>query len=189
MSAPYTRVSKRATRSQSFVVVLLVLMYMAQPALALLGLQCADHSCGAVSEHCCCEGPAEPAASEDGCCSDEQPKPALPDSPSADEECGCRADPTPLPQPDPAVPPRAGDATGDGSPAEWLRVHAEIFSQILTGPPGAHLPPGVRFGNAGRVPPPGTGDPSAGCVLSAGAWTLLMRGVSGFLALLSVARI
>ena len=191
MNTTLTRASSRTSRRQSFVVSFLVLLFIAQPALALVGVSCSDHNCGSGAEHCCCESPAElpvQPVPEDSCCSDEL-EPLVSDSPSAEEECSCRVDSTPVPAPEPALPPGGSESTGDGSPAEWLRTHAEIFSHTPCGPPGVHLPPGPDDGGAGRVPGPRAGDFFANCSLRASVWALLTRGVSGLLAVLSVARI
>jgi len=187
MSTTLTRASSRTSRRQSFVVSLLVLLYIAQPALALVGVSCSDHNCGSVAEHCCCESPAElpvQPVPEDSCCSDELSEPLAADRPSAEEDCSCRVDSTPVPAPDPALPLGGSESTGDS-----LRTHAEIFSHTPSGPPWMHLPPGPDDRAAGPVPLPRAGDFFASRPLRASTWALLRRGVSGLLAVLSVARL
>jgi len=98
-------------------------------------------------------------------------------------------DSTPIPAPDWAIPPGSG-ATGDGSLSDWVRTHAKLFADMPSGPPGRHLPRDAMDGSAWRVPPrTAGGSPQAHPIASVGAWALLMRGVAGFLAVLSVARI
>ncbi len=192
MSVPNTSIPKRAKRSQGFVVVLLVFLYMAQPAFGLVGLLCSDQSCGDATEHCCCESPVEMAieiAPADTCCDDEQPVPALGDDLFSVEDCSCQVEPMPLPKSDPAVPPRASEAAGEYSPRDWLRTQAQIHSRLSAGPPGANLPTWLGIGAVGAVAPFEVGGPIACCAMNAGAWALVTRGVGGFLAVLSVARI
>lgn len=196
MSRPNTSVSKRATRSQNFAVVLLVFLYMAQPAFALVGLLCSDQSCSEASEQCCCEGPAELPAGfpaevvlEDTCCDEEQQVPTLGDGSLALQDCSCQVEPTPLPQSDPALPLRVSDAAGDCLSRDWLQAQAQIHSRLSTGPPGANLPAWVGTGTLGVVPPSEVDGSSACRAKSVGAWALATRGVGGFLAVLSVARL
>lgn len=91
--------------------------------------------------------------------------------------------------PEPVLPPGRSDATGDGSPTDWVRTHAALSANTISGPPGMYLPPGVGAGIPGCVSPHGAGASATTEVWSVGAWALLMRGVAGFLAVLSVARI
>ena len=112
-----------------------------------------------------------PAILEDSCCIDDGSEPAVPDMPSA-EQCSCRMDSTPAPVPDPVLPPMRSDATGDGSPVDWVRTHAAVSSNSLSGPPGMHLPPGVGDGTAGRVSSRGAGESALAC-----AATLFWRWV------------
>ena len=170
--AATVRASKGATRSQRFAMVLFVLLTMAQPVLGLVGARSSDGGCGAASQACCCALPAE------------APVQATPDAGG----CSCRADPLPVQRTDPAIAPRAGGATGEGSASEWVRVHAELFAHTLGGPPGAFLPPELGGEPPGAVASR-RGEPCPGRAPCASAWTLLTRGVGGLLAVLSVARL
>lgn len=192
MSATDLRAVKRTPRSQALGLALLVLAYVTQPALALASFRCADQGCGPVPARCCCVGGTEiatPAAPERGCCMSEDPGATTPGGPSL-RECKCRVDSTPFPAPGPVLPPKGSDPSGHGSATDWIRVHAELFACLPSGPPGGASPPWECPGSTvGARPPDRVGDPVLRQVASVGAWKLLARGAIGFLAVLSVARL
>ncbi len=192
MSTKITRPTQRARRSQVFAVVLLVFLYVAQPALALFGAGCGGSDCGSASSDCCCEGPEEAATlptSGESCCST---SPSVPDASkeanthglASPEACDCQSDSNPLPEP--ALPPGKSDSKACESPADWVRMHAEQFASIALELPGRAAPPGGVSGMAGGLAfGPHSSTPQAS---SASAWALLTRGIQGLLALLSLAR-
>ena len=194
MSTTYQRVAKRTPRSQVFTVVLLMLVYVTQPVLALAGSLCLDHECGTETD-CCCDEAAltvsDRAPVEASCCASEDSDTQLPDSPTVEDRCSCQVDSAPSPTQEPLLPPRSSDAASDGSLAEWIRAQAELFAHTPCAQPWRCLAPGGenRAKGCGTAFAPGTAVGSlVHDVVSVGSWTLLRQGVSGFLAVLSVAR-
>jgi hypothetical protein len=179
--------SRRAPRAWSRVALLVLLVHLAQPALAGLLSACEEHACGSVTTAgCCCEEALapEPETAEDGCCAEPDPDPR-----PAPEACSCRADPPPAPDPLPALPLGGSELAGERAPEALVRLYARISWQSLGAPLGA--PPESREDQGARGRPGSAGAPGGPPgprASSAGAWTLISRGIGGLLALLSVAR-
>lgn len=194
MTVSTTRTSTHTRRSQVFAVLLLVFMYVVQPALVIAQSSCADTGCSSTSEDCCCVKEAQPEApvvSEPSCCSQREQRGETSEGhreplaqPSA-EGCECRTDSTPAPTPEPALPLGAKDELNESSASEWLRIHSAVFTKLPCELPEGLQPPGRVM----KQPAPGVvADSPAPRVSRAGAWTLLLRGVSGLLAVIAVSR-
>jgi len=193
-STSYLRRIGAAQRRRMFLFVSLMLAYLAQPALALGGMQCSRGDCEQI-ERCCCGVEAllilaPSMGADEGCCSKKSVDLRGSSEPRAKSECECHLESAPLSTPSPAVPIGALDSTGANSASEWLRTRTVLASHTPSGPLGNQYPPGVCGPGALCPPCAGIGQlpellPGSGV----GAWVLLLRGVSGYLAALSVARL
>ncbi|MFT5050936.1 MAG: hypothetical protein ACI8QZ_002342 [Chlamydiales bacterium] len=192
MNVTSTISSRRTARGQALVAVLLVFIFIAQPALAMFAVGCPDATCAMESDGCCCSVEVTPVATpETSCCTAEEPNPSIPDGPSV-RSCECGLDSVPVPLPDLMLTSSVSGENGQGSYPDlehWIRGHAESFARLLSGPPRFRSAGSEHLG-VGKVPPPvGASCALAGEVPSVHAWSLLTRGVARFLAVLSVARI
>jgi len=188
MTKASSAVPKKTRRSSIFVALLFALIYIGQPALALVGMDSAVLPCKARGEACCCLTKVE--VSEASCCSEEAPATEVPKSES---RCDCRVGIPKVPTQTPALPVGEKDHAGENELTNWVRSYAELFSGIVSGPPAGRYATRQGGGAIGRLLSFGTarsrGSFFDSSVSSVGGWALLTRGVVGFLAVLSAARL
>jgi hypothetical protein len=187
MSTAHTKNSRVNRRSQVFAVLLLAFIYIGQPALAFVAAGSVVAPCQAQGEECCCVEKVDVATPAKSCCSSGD---------SAGEEhgqekskqCDCRIGSGEIPEQAPALPLERNSSAGESMLCEWLRVHSELFGTVECGPTSMLACASARDGTDDSVPRV-AGVGVARQVSSVSAWTLMRRGVAGFLAVLSVSRV
>ncbi|MFT7669209.1 MAG: hypothetical protein ACI8X5_001909 [Planctomycetota bacterium] len=190
MNATNKQSQKKTRRGLSLGVLLLVLIHITQPALAFLGA--AKNGCSGFEVDCCCsvDGVPQQAALQSSCCEEGQTDSEEDHLLPLEGDCDCRTIPLPIPSQDPLLPPERTEGLRENALSHWVRVHAESFANQLWGPPGASCAAGFESGvhRYPRVSEVNVG-PLESHEWGARAWVLLVRGVSGLLAVLSVVRL
>ncbi len=178
MNAKRKARQRTAKRSRVLAVLLLAFIYVGQPALAFVAAGSVVAPCQADGADCCCAKKVETPAPAKSCCSSKE---ASSDEREEEKECDCRVAAGELPAQDPALPLQRNSNSDDSAFGEWIRIHSEASAVCSSRCPV----PSVRDGTAEPVPRLEL----TRQVSSVQAWTLMTRGVAGFLAVLSVARV
>lgn len=150
MITPLEHSFATARSQRGLLALLFLLLYLAQPGLALVRVSEKD-ACGSSGDTSCCCSDASalgenPVEASSGCCSeseDESPRLEVP----ASEPCDCVLESTPIPALDPFLLPESQDGGAAKSYANWLIEHASRSAEI----PRSPLEGGGRHGSW-RVP-------------------------------------
>jgi len=172
---------------------LFLVLYLAQPGLALVRAN-DTAACGSRGEiSCCCSEPStqilEEAATVPGCCSDREDEvPGVEEF--VGESCDCLLEPTPIPALDPFLLLESQDGAAAGSFAKWLSEHASWSAEIPRSPLECRewhepwrVPRGAEASGAH-----GSGG-AAGSVPTPRSWALYDGGLPEWLALHAIARL
>ena len=183
--------TRRARAGLRAWVLLLVSLFCAQPGLSVLQAECGDRVCRSQGDSCCCvDVPVEPVAKS--CCSAPSEPEPIEDESIEPAKCPCKAGSDTGDAPTFFVPTERSVHGESAQLMRWVDDGAMLNRVVVAGWPASDaVPRGAARTNSLRSGDL-TDDELATATLLGGsraaAWSLLKRGPSGILSLLSTLR-